>query len=110
MLVKFIMKDPSNNVNTKILDLPEKHSLYDSVTFKFFYDKRTYEYVFVYSYTTARGRFIKCVKRVSQHAIREWITREFFQRAATFKGFESAGTVLRKMLNEANKVERKIRV
>lgn len=110
MLVKIIMKDPSNNVNTKILDLPEKHYLYDSVTFKFFYDKRTFEYVFVYSYTTERGRFIKCVKRMSQHAIREWITREFFKRFATFKGFESVGTVLRKMLNEANKVERKIRV
>lgn len=110
MLFKFIMKDAENNVNTKILDFPEKHFLYDSVTFKFFYDKRTFEYVFVYTYTTSRGRFIKQVKRASQNAIREWLTREFFQRFATFKGFESAGTVLRKMLNEANKAERKMRV
>lgn len=110
MLVKIILQDASNNVNTKILDFPEKHYLYDSVTFKFFYDKRTYEYVFVYSYTTSRGRFIKSVKRVTQNAIREWIVREFFKRFAPFKGFESAGTVLRKMLNEANKVERKMKV
>lgn len=108
---KFIIKDAANNVNTNVLNFPkDENEFFESVTLKFIYDKRTYEYLFAFIYTTSKGKFIKSVKRVKSHAIREWIAREFFNKNyvnGRFQNYQKAGKVLRKMLTAANKEEKR---
>ena len=111
MLFKFIIRDITGEVNKQEINCAdgENRGNYKRINLYLLSDYHIRgEYIFLMSYSNETRTFLQFARRCQLWSVREWITREFFNKhykSAKFLAYPEAGKVFRQLINQAKKQE-----
>ena len=111
MLFKLVLRDMKGNIHRKLVNCYDGENMrnYKRVNIYLWADSHIVgDYVLSMSYSTETRTFLQFARRCQLCSVREWITREFFNKhykPAKFLAYPEAGTAFRQMINQAKKQE-----
>lgn len=111
MLFKFVLKDMKGNIHRKVVNCSDGENIgnYKRVNIYLWADSHIVgDFLLSMSYSTETRTFLQFARRCQLWSVREWITREFFNKhykPAKFLAYPEAGKVFRQLINEAKQQE-----